>query len=146
KHKDGAVENKLHCDLLLEKGDETLRDFLVRTSPNKELALSMIRQLCLGADFIHRHNWIHGDLCSSNVLLFTQSFESLTVKLADFSLVKKVGKPKFFFDITTAPWRAPEVILKTRYKRGPGEYTTAMDVWSLGVLMFEIVFGRLPFM
>eukprot|EP00427_Karlodinium_veneficum_P012096 CAMPEP_0169064772 /NCGR_PEP_ID=MMETSP1015-20121227/2026_1 /TAXON_ID=342587 /ORGANISM="Karlodinium micrum, Strain CCMP2283" /LENGTH=846 /DNA_ID=CAMNT_0009123257 /DNA_START=238 /DNA_END=2778 /DNA_ORIENTATION=+ len=81
-------------------------------------------------------NIVYRDLKPENVMLDAQGY----LKLIDFGIAKKLeeGKPKTFTMIGTPHYMAPEVM------RGHG-YSTEIDVWSLGVMLFEFVCGYLPF-
>ncbi|CAE7618774.1 pkaC [Symbiodinium sp. CCMP2456] len=62
------------------------------------------------------------------------------LKLIDFGIAKKLeeGKTRTFTMIGTPHYMAPEIM------RGHG-YGTEVDLWSLGVILFEFVCGYLPF-
>merc|ERR1719337_364529 len=79
---------------------------------------------------------VYRDLKPENVMLDAQGY----LKLIDFGIAKKLeeGKPKTFTMIGTPHYMAPEVM------RGHG-YSTEIDIWSLGVMLFEFVCGYLPF-
>jgi len=81
-------------------------------------------------------NIVYRDLKPENVMLDNQGY----LKLIDFGIAKKLeeGKGKTFTMIGTPHYMAPEVM------RGHG-YTTEIDIWSLGVMIFELVCGFLPF-
>jgi len=76
------------------------------------------------------------DLKPENVMLDHQGY----LKLIDFGIAKKLDEQKMrtFTMIGTPHYMAPEVM------RGHG-YGTEADLWSLGVMMYEFVCGRLPF-
>jgi len=81
-------------------------------------------------------NIVYRDLKPENVMLDQQGY----LKLIDFGIAKKLeeGKCKTFTMIGTPHYMAPEVM------RGHG-YGTEVDIWSLGVMLFEFVCGHLPF-
>lgn len=81
-------------------------------------------------------NIVYRDMKPENVMLDQQGY----LKLIDFGVAKKIeeGKSKTFTVIGTPHYMAPEVM------RGHG-YGTEVDIWSLGVMMFEFVCGALPF-
>merc|ERR1712228_1134531 len=81
-------------------------------------------------------NIVYRDLKPENVMLDQQGY----LKLIDFGIAKKLeeGKSSTFTMIGTPHYMAPEVM------RGHG-YGTEVDLWSLGVMLFEFVCGYLPF-
>merc|ERR1719327_1206567 len=81
-------------------------------------------------------NIVYRDLKPENVMLDAQGY----LKLIDFGISKKLeeGKTKTYTMIGTPHYMAPEVM------RGHG-YGTEVDIWSLGVMLFELVCGFLPF-
>lgn len=81
-------------------------------------------------------NIVYRDLKPENVMLDAQGY----LKLIDFGIAKKLeeGKNRTFTMIGTPHYMAPEVM------RGHG-YSTEVDLWSLGVMLFEFVCGYLPF-
>ncbi|KAJ1923590.1 Cyclin-dependent kinase 11B [Tieghemiomyces parasiticus] len=92
---------------------------------------TLLRQL-LGA-VAHMHdNWlIHRDLKTSNLLMTNRG----TLKVADFGLARKYGSPlgRMTPLVVTLWYRAPELLL------GAKEYTTAIDVWSIGCIFAELL-------
>jgi len=79
---------------------------------------------------------VYRDLKPENVMLDAQGY----LKLIDFGIAKKLeeGNSRTFTMIGTPHYMAPEVM------RGHG-YGTEVDLWSLGVMLFEFVCGYLPF-
>lgn len=87
--------------------------------------------------FLHQHDRIHRDIRSDNILLDARG----RVKLADFGHSVQLTKeiPRRNSVVGTPYWMAPEVI------RG-FNYGTRVDVWSLGVVMREMIEGEPPFL
>lgn len=81
-------------------------------------------------------NILYRDMKPENVMLDQQGY----LKLIDFGIAKKLqeGNTRTFTMIGTPQYMAPEVM------RGHG-YGTEVDIWSLGVMIFEFVCGALPF-
>lgn len=118
-----------------------LFDFLKANAPLEESrARRIFRQLKEAVSFCHQHGVSHRDLKPENVLLTRDG----SIKLIDFgfsNLFRTDDEAEY--DLKTAcgtpNYVAPEVL------RGAGYNGRAVDVWSMGVLLYEMCAGRLPF-
>ncbi|AQK72400.1 hypothetical protein ZEAMMB73_Zm00001d017128 [Zea mays] len=91
----------------------------------------LMLQLLEGVKYLH-DNWVlHRDLKTSNLLLNNRG----ELKICDFGLSRQYGsllKP-YTQPVVTLWYRAPELLL------GAKEYSTAIDMWSLGCIMAELL-------
>ncbi|KAF9907510.1 hypothetical protein EC991_010891 [Linnemannia zychae] len=120
-------------DLMLG-GD--LRFHLERAGPIKEDVVRFyIAELALALDALHSRRIIHRDLKPDNVLLDEHGHAHLT----DFNIAVYYNPTKPLVSIAgSMAYMAPEVLLRKGYFE-------SVDWWSLGVVMFELLFGRRPF-
>lgn len=86
---------------------------------------------------LHSANVIHRDLKPSNLLLNS----NCDLKVCDFGLARSVAAQEDNFGfmteyVATRWYRAPEIMLTFQ------EYTTAIDVWSIGCILFEMLSGK----
>lgn len=91
----------------------------------------LMLQLLDGIQYLH-DNWVlHRDLKTSNLLMNNQG----ELKICDFGLARQYGSPlKPYTHLVVTLWyRAPELLL------GAKEYSTAIDMWSLGCIMAELL-------
>nr|XP_028951993.1 cyclin-dependent kinase G-2-like isoform X2 [Malus domestica] len=91
----------------------------------------LMLQLLAGVKYLH-DNWVlHRDLKTSNLLMNNRG----ELKICDFGLARQYGSPlKPYTHLVVTLWyRAPELLL------GVKEYSTAIDMWSLGCIMAELL-------
>lgn len=102
-------------------------------------ALTIFLEIALALEYAHRGGIIHRDIKPENILL---TKESLQVKLSDFSSAKEI-----LFDLGLTPeghvfgtphYMAPELMTG-------GKDTPHADMYSLGILLFEMLTGTAPF-
>ncbi|KAF5478202.1 hypothetical protein F2P56_004784 [Juglans regia] len=87
-------------------------------------------QLLRGLKYVHSANVLHRDLKPSNLLLNA----NCDLKIGDFGLARTTSETDFMTEYVVTRWyRAPELLLNC------SEYTAAIDVWSVGCILGEIV-------
>ncbi|KAF1945412.1 Pkinase-domain-containing protein [Clathrospora elynae] len=96
-------------------------------------------QLFQAVKYLHERNIVHRDIKPENILL---TDKNLSVKLADFGLAKIIGEESFTTTLCGTPsYVAPEILENSNHRR----YTRAVDVWSLGVVLYICLCGFPPF-
>jgi serine/threonine-protein kinase len=121
---------------------ETLGDYLRRQgTPPFEVSLDLVRQAAQGLCAAHRAGIVHRDVKPDNFVLLGPTGEPYGLKLIDFGMAKLDGTGGTSGSHTilgTVEYMAPEQILAE-----PVDART--DVYAMGVVMFRLVTGHLPF-
>ena len=117
-----------------------LFDFIVKHGKVKEKqACNFFHQILNGVEYLHKCNIVHRDLKPEN-LLMNRRPEGWNVKVVDFGLSNTDDGGKLLKTACGSPcYAAPEMIAGKKYV-GP-----KADMWSLGVVLFALVCGFLPF-
>jgi serine/threonine protein kinase len=136
-----VFESQEQIYLVLELAHSELVDWIGKNS-SELIARDVVRQLLSALNYLHQRRFVHCDLKPENVLVSLDFNQSHHVFLSDFGLVqqlenkpnstlsKRYGSPSNF---------APEIVNKQ-------EYNEKIDIWSLGVLTFELLIGVHPFL
>ncbi len=132
-----VIETDDHTYLVMdmaENGD--LLDYInSRRYLSEHMARSFFTDLVNGMDKCHKMNVVHRDLKCENLLLDSQ----LRLKIADFGFARKHTGKNLETYCGSFAYAAPQVILGDPYH---GEKA---DIWSMGVILYAMVVGRLPF-
>lgn len=118
-----------------------LDDYCEQTNASVREIVRLFLQLCDAVSFVHRNLIVHRDLKPGNVLVTGEGM----VKLLDFGAAKLLEQDGREGDLTrmgirplTPQYASPEQTLGV-------EVTTASDVYSLGVILYRLLAGSLPF-
>uniref|UniRef100_A0A7S4C3N4 Protein kinase domain-containing protein n=1 Tax=Chrysotila carterae TaxID=13221 RepID=A0A7S4C3N4_CHRCT len=106
------------------------------SAPPLSLALRLLRGCADGMRYLHALDppIIHRDLKSQNLLVAAD----FTAKVADFGLARECSHTAAMTRVGSVQWAAPEVLL------GEG-YSMKCDLWSFGVVCWELLTARVPF-
>ena len=136
-----VFENQDYIYIIMEylKGGDLFnylekRDFTISESKARELSHS----IATGIFYLHSFGIAHRDLKPENILMTDES-DDAQPKLVDFGLSKIVGPNEKCNDpFGTLSYVAPEVLLQKPYDK-------SVDLWSLGVIIYLLLSGTLPF-
>ena len=123
---------------------------------SEELACKIVHQILLAVRYLHSNGVLHSDIKPDNVVVDRPSggefgtSKTPTVKLCDFGLARKVPNVKYFKytrDVHKVPFTgvcgtpgyiAPELLRRQAYG-------ISADMWSIGIILYELIAGRPPF-
>ena len=114
---------------------ETLRSRLQRGPLPVREAIYIAQQAAHGLAKAHSHGIVHRDIKPANLMLTADG----VVKILDFGIARLSGEaqPDHIAPYGTPSYRSPE------QERG-GEVDASSDVWALGIVLYEMLTGRLP--
>lgn len=133
-----------------------LHEYLVTHSPNSDVGssnesegvkgvleygdmLHIATQIAGGMEYLSAHHYVHRDLATRNILVG----DNMCVKISDFGLSRDIYSQDYYRvqskSVLPVRWMPPESILY-------GKFTTETDIWSFGVVLWEIFsFGLQPY-
>jgi predicted Ser/Thr protein kinase len=140
-HDFGHTESGLYYFIMEFVEGTDLRRIILGGKLSAKEALAIVPQICDALNYAHEEGVVHRDIKPENILLDNKG----TVKIADFGLAKLLGQPANTFTLTqagqkmgTPHYMAPEQI------EHPGQVDHRADIYSLGVVFYEMLTGELP--
>lgn len=128
-----VIHKKNYLYLVLEYCNQGDLSKYIKTK-NKQYNSKYIYQIIQGLQYLHKSKIIHRDIKPHNILL-----KNNTIKISDFGFAKTFNENDLISTFCGSPlYMAPE-ILKLK------EYTNKADIWSLGVIIYEILFKIHPY-
>ena len=116
-----------------------LQHLLKRESPGPRQILKIITQVCGALQFAHENGIVHRDVKPANILIDERG----NVKVADFGLAKVVGPQSAEYTATGTTLGTPDYIAPEALDHD-GKIDHRADIYSLGVMIYEIFTGHLP--
>jgi serine/threonine protein kinase len=135
-HLKDVVHTESQLYLIFEYLDHDLKRHMeARGAPlPPQVVKSYLYQMLSGLTFCHTHRVLHRDLKPQNILIERDG----TLRLADFGLARAFGLPikTYTHEVITLWYRAPEILMGSR------QYSTPVDIWSLGCIFAEMAQKR----
>jgi len=129
-------DGQLFIAMALYRG-ESLKTRILDGPLSQEKAVAIAREIALGLSHAHERGIVHRDVKSANVMITKEG----VVKVVDFGVAKlagEVGLTRAGRSVGTPAYMSPE------QARGD-EVDARTDLWSLGVVLYEMLSGHLPF-
>ncbi|MHC4692003.1 MAG: protein kinase domain-containing protein, partial [Planctomycetota bacterium] len=137
----GHTEDGIYYFLMEFVDGTDLRHVIQTGELGADEALAIVPQVCEALQYAHEEGIVHRDIKPENILLDTRG----RVKIADFGLARLLDRPTTALTLTQAGQRmgtphymAPEQI------EGAHEVDHRADIYSLGVVFYEMLTGQLP--
>jgi len=134
-------EDEIFMVLEYVKGGDIYARLVNAEAFSEKDASHITKQLCSALAYLHGRGTAHRDVKAENVLLVDALGSN--VRLADFGLANTLTDKarKFSSFVGTPMYMAPEMLLGDDER----SYDCNVDMWSLGVLVYELLVGYLPF-
>jgi tRNA A-37 threonylcarbamoyl transferase component Bud32 len=137
----GQTEEDLYYFIMEFVDGTDLRHVISAGGLSSKEALALVPQICEALQYAHEEGIVHRDVKPENILLDKKG----RVKISDFGLAKLLDKPATAYTLTAAGhtmgtphYMAPEQI------EHPGQVDHRADIYSLGVVFYEMLTGELP--
>jgi hypothetical protein len=132
-----------YCFLMMELVDGVnLRQAMQAGRFTPTEALEMVQHLCSALKFAHEEGVLHRDIKPENILIDSKG----RVKIADFGIAKLVGEDRehdFTLTLQGSVLGSPHYMAPEQIET-PGDVDQRADIYSLGVVLYEMLTGGLP--
>ena len=128
---------RIYMVMEVMKGGELFDYVVEKGTLSEEEASILVRKITSAVAHMHSQDIIHRDLKPENLLLTNKGLNA-EVKLIDFGLAKVMNESVASSFLGTKGYLAPEMLQRHSYDK-------AIDMWALGVIVFVLLCGCLPF-
>ncbi len=129
-----VIKDDTHVYIILEYCESSLKDIIKRKVPETDV-LKYSRQIKNGLQYLYSKNILHRDIKPQNILL-----KNGVLKISDFGLSKIfTNQTDLTMTLCGSPhYIAPEIL---KFKQA----SIKSDLWSVGVVLYQLLFGKLPY-
>ncbi|RUP49967.1 kinase-like domain-containing protein [Jimgerdemannia flammicorona] len=122
-------------------GGDLNKYFDMKPVPEESEVKHLTRQICEAVQYMHERGFVHRDIKPDNILLASR--DRGLVKLSDLGLAKFIGTDGTLLKTKcgTPAYLAPEIQNHTEEK----PYSKAVDLWSLGVVVYQMIARKMPY-
>ncbi|MEO1030853.1 MAG: WG repeat-containing protein [Bacteroidota bacterium] len=148
-HKDSLGRTSNYPVIIMEYASEgTLLQFL-KHNGSPDIVEDLMIQIIEGAAYLHKEGTIHRDLKPGNILVSRNRRGEPVVKITDFGISRDtVNTDNIEQSVTegvgTPHYMAPEQFYKKKFG-AHGEVNEQTDIWGVGVIIYRMLTGELPF-
>lgn len=148
-HEDMMGRKSNYPLIVMEYATEgTLSDFM-KTGPSEPALLKIMEDIFQGVGYLHSEGVLHRDLKPGNILITKNRKGEPVAKIVDFgisrdTLTNKTIEQSFTEGIGTPHYMSPEQFYKKKFGL-QSELSERTDIWAIGVIIYWMFTGRLPF-
>lgn len=139
-----STEDALYIVMEFIEGGELFDRIVKNGRLDEESTRVLVYRLLKAVEYLHSQGIVHRDLKPENILLSHKDDNCYHVKVADFGVSRVVDSGCKTFT-GSMNYIAPEVFERKDTIQGVGTYDFSCDLWSIGVIVYVCLQGRLPF-
>lgn len=125
--------NRIYFIMDFVNGQDLFDVLITLQTVREESAKFYAACLVVIIEYLHDRNIVHRDLKPENIMIDEDGYP----KLIDFGTAK-IFSGRTYTTLGTPHYMAPEIIIRNGYN-------SSVDLWSLGIMIYEIIFGKVPF-
>mmetsp|Transcript_37768 Transcript_37768/g.61782 ORF Transcript_37768/g.61782 Transcript_37768/m.61782 type:complete len:655 (+) Transcript_37768:395-2359(+) len=139
------TDTQLQLVMDLVKGGDLFDRVVDKGRFSEREAREVFYRILVAVQYLHSEDICHRDLKPENILMVHKDPASVDIKITDFGLAKKTSVEGLKTFCGTPQYFAPEVLKRRGTVAGVGRYGMESDMWSLGVILYVILSGTMPF-
>jgi len=131
----GVTDHDIHYIIMEYVDGMPLVDYINHNNFDLKSKLKIFKKICNAINYAHNHLILHLDIKPSNVYVNKEG----SIKLLDFGIAQKIGEPLADRYFLASPLYASPEQIKNK------TISVASDIYQLGILLHQILSGKLPF-